>query len=173
VPIFSSLSHLNKALIIVTINLVLFPLLSVVLLKALGFIDSILLKTSKDRIIPYIACGIFFFWAYLVFKGQPRYPLLLTGYILGIFLAASGALMANIYFKISMHGIGYGTLVGFFLFLFYNDTMLMTLPLSIAFLITGIGSSFRLLLKAHQPMDIYAGILLGILSQWVAIWFVY
>jgi len=49
-----------RVIFIVIINLLFFPLLSVLLLKAVGFIDSIFLKTQKDRIIPYIASGIFF-----------------------------------------------------------------------------------------------------------------
>ena len=51
----------KKVLLIVGLNVVFFPLLSVILLKAVGFIDSIFLRTRKDRIIPYIAAGIFFF----------------------------------------------------------------------------------------------------------------
>lgn len=50
-----------RTCVIVAVNVTLFPLLSVLLLRALGFIDSIMLKTQKDRIIPYIASGIFFF----------------------------------------------------------------------------------------------------------------
>src|SRR5215218_2707142 len=40
----------------------LFPLATVLLGKALGFISTIYLKTQKDRIIPYIASMIFYFW---------------------------------------------------------------------------------------------------------------
>ena len=106
-----------QTLIIVCINLTIFPLVSVLLLKALGFIESIYLKTQKDRIIPYIACGIFFFWAFTVFKEQTKYPMILVVFILGIFLASSAALIANIYFKVSMHAIGMGGLLGAMLLL--------------------------------------------------------
>ena len=69
---FSGFSEKGKlqTVIISVINLVLFPLFSIGLMKALGFIDSIFLRTRKDRIIPYMACGIFFFWAYTVFKSR-------------------------------------------------------------------------------------------------------
>jgi hypothetical protein len=107
---FSGFSDMNKAktLVIISLNLVCFPLISVLLLKALGFIDSLFLKTQKDRIIPYIASGIFFFWAYTVFKEQTQYPRILVEFIFGIFLASSAALLCNSYFKISMHAIGRG-----------------------------------------------------------------
>ena len=101
-----------KTMVIVALNLTFFPLISVLLLKAVGFIDSLLLKTQKDRIIPYIACGIFFFWTYTVFKEQQQYPPLLTKYVFGLFLSSSAALLANIYFKVSMHAIGLGGWLG-------------------------------------------------------------
>ena len=110
-----SMAAKKQTLLIVFINAVAFPILAVVLLKAVGFIQSIFLKTQKDRIIPYMACGIFFFWAYLVFKNQTNYPLILSSFLLGVFLASSAALLANIYFKISMHATGVGGLLGIFL----------------------------------------------------------
>ena len=92
----------------VSYSMIFFPLITVLLLKGLGFIDSIFLKTQRDRIIPYIASGIFFFWAYLVFRNQPEIPSILTSFTFAIFISSSAALMANIYFKISMHAIGMG-----------------------------------------------------------------
>lgn len=163
-----SLTEKKQTLLIVILNIVFFPLISVLLLRAVGFIESLHLKTQKDRIIPYIASGIFFFWAYTVFYQQSQYPLLLTGYILGIFLASSLALIANIYFKISMHAIGMGSWLGLFLVILRTETMLMTWPLSLALLIAGIVCTSRLLLKSHTPKDIYAGLLLGITTQIVA-----
>ena len=167
---FSGFSSVEKrqTVLIIVLNLLFFPLITVLLLKAVGFIESLFLRTQKDRIIPYIAAGIFFFWAYTVFKQQPQYPLFLTGYVLGIFLASSAALIANIYFKVSMHAIGMGGWLGLFLVLFYSSSMLMTWPLSIVLLITGLVCSARLLNNSHSPKDIYTGVLIGIITQAVA-----
>jgi hypothetical protein len=164
---FSGFSMIGKrqTIFIVAFNIVFFPLVSVLLLKAVGFIDSLYLRTQKDRIIPYIASGIFFFWAYLVFQRQPQYPLLLTAYILGIFLASSLALIANIYFKISMHAIGMGSVLGFFLIVMRSNSMLMTWPFCIALLITGLVCTARLLVRSHDQRDIYGGLFVGIATQ--------
>jgi len=158
----------RQTMLIVGLNIVFFPLISVLLLRAVGFIDSLFLRTQKDRIIPYIASGIFFFWGYTVFKQQAQYPLLLTAYILGIFLASSLALIANIYFKISMHAIGMGGLLGFFLIIARSNTMLMTWPLCIALLITGFVCTSRLLIRSHQQKDIYMGLFVGAITQFMA-----
>lgn len=167
---FSGFSDAEKkqTTLIVSLNLVFFPLFSVLLLKAVGFIDSIYLRTQKDRIIPYIASGIFYFWAFTVFKQQSQYPLLLTSFVLGIFLASSVALIANIYFKISMHAMGMGSWLAFFLVIMQTNEMLMTWPLCIVLLITGLVCSARLLLASHQPGDIYLGLFAGIITQVIA-----
>ena len=167
---FSGFSEAEKkqTILIILLNLIFFPLISVLLLRAVGFIESIYLRTQKDRIIPYIASGIFFFWCYLVFKQQPQYPLILTAFVLGIFLASSVALIANIYFKISMHAIGMGCWLGIFLIILKSNEMLMTWPLCVVLLITGLVCSARILISSHQPKDIYMGLLVGIFTQFAA-----
>ena len=162
----------KQTILIVILNLVFFPLISVLLLRAVGFIQSIYLRTQKDRIIPYIASGIFFFWTYTVFKQQSQYPLILTSFVLGIFLASSVALIANIYFKISMHATGMGGWLGIFLVLSHTQTMLMTWPLCIVLLLTGLVCSGRLLISSHKATDIYGGLSVGIITQIAAAVFI-
>lgn len=157
-----------RTVLIVAQNAVFYPLFCVLLLKGVGFISSIFLRTQKDRIIPYIASGIFFFWTFTVLKEQSMYPRILPSFMLGVFLASSAALIANIYFKISMHAIGVGGLVGLFIIITGTNTMLMTWPLSAALLITGLVCSARLLITDHTPKDIYMGLGIGLLSQFIA-----
>jgi hypothetical protein len=167
---FSGFSERSKlqTVLISAINLVAFPLLTVALLKAVGFIDSIFLKTRKDRIIPYMASGIFFFWAYTVFKKQEMYPPIMSTFILGVFLAASAALIANIYFKISMHAIGMGGWLGIFWVIAKENSMLMSWPFALVLIFTGIVCTSRLLVSNHSQKDIYAGLALGCICQLAA-----
>jgi hypothetical protein len=158
----------RQVMLIVMMNAVFYPLLTVILLRSLGFIDSILLKTQKDRIIPLIACGIFYFWTYTVFHEQERFYWLLQSFFLGIFLAASGALLANIYAKISLHATGMGGWLGFFLVIMAERSMLMTWPLLAVILLTGLVCSSRLLTSDHKAGDLILGLLLGLVSQAVA-----
>lgn len=167
---FSGFSEAAKrqVMLIIFLNLVFFPLFSVLLLKAVGFIDSIFLKTQKDRIIPYIACGIFFFWGYTIFKEQDNYPTIIASFIFGIFLASSAALLANIYYKVSMHAIGVGGLIGLFFIIANTNTMLMSWPLSAAILIGGLVCTARLLVSDHSQKEIYSGLFIGLLCQLIA-----
>lgn len=164
---FSDASKIRTILILVQ-NAIFYPLFCVLLLKGVGFIQSVFLRSQKDRIIPYIACGIFFFWTFLVFKEQGTYHRIVPSFMLGVFLASSAALIANIYFKISMHAIGLGGMLGIFLVIAFSYSMLMTWPLSIAILITGLVCTARLLVSDHTPKDIYSGLVLGILAQGIA-----
>ena len=154
-----------RTLLIIVLNIVFFPLLSVFLLRTLGFISSIYLKSQRDRIIPYIASGIFYFWAYIVFRGQPEYSNLLVFFLLGVFLVSSAGLMANIYFKISMHGLAMGGMLGFFLILSVAGLITFAWPLLLAFVLTGLVGTARLMVSTHKPADYYYGVLFGALCM--------
>jgi hypothetical protein len=160
----------GSVFLIVLLNAVFFPMLTVVLLWALGFAQSIQLKEQKERIIPFIASGIFFFWTYSVFREQQGYPDLIRIFFLGIFLASSLGLILNIYMKVSLHALGMGGWTGFFLLIALQGSMLMTWPLAIVLLISGLVLSVRMYLSAHSPVEIIYGFLGGLITQWMA-WF--
>lgn len=161
--------HAKRQTVFITaFNIIFFPLITVLLLKGLGFIDSIFLRTRKDRIIPYMACGIFFFWAYTVFKKQEMYPDVMAAFMLGIFFAASAGLIANIYFKISMHAIGMGGWLGIFWMVARNHSMLMTWPLALVLVFSGLVCTARFVISDHSSKEIYVGLLIGFLCQVVA-----
>lgn len=172
---FTGISPHEKTMIVLRVgyNTIFYPALVVVLLKALGFSKSILLKTQKERIVPYIATNIFYFWVFLVFRNQPEVPSILTGFIFGAFLASSAALIANIYFKISMHALGVGSLCGLILIIIFSGfTFSVFLTTMLIFIITGVVSTSRLIVSDHNPFDIYAGIFISILCQIIAYAFI-
>jgi hypothetical protein len=168
---FTGISPQEKNLIILRVGYItiFYPALTVLLLKGLGFIKSIFLKTQRERIAPYIATNFFYFWMFLVFRNQPEVPAILTSFIFGAFLASSVALIGNIYFKISMHALGVGALCGLTLIIIFSGfTYAVFLTSMIIFLITGLVSTSRLIVSDHKPFDIYSAIILSILCQMVA-----
>src|SRR5436190_372556 len=98
------------------------PLFSVLLMKQLGFIKSIFLRSQKDRIIPYIVCMIFYFWAWYVSKNVHDNTALIV-MLLAVFLSCIAGMMANIYYKISMHGIAMGALFVLFMWMAFNGSI--------------------------------------------------
>lgn len=172
---FTGIAPREKLMIVIRVaySTIFFPAITVLLLKALGFIDSIFLKTQRERIIPYVAANIFYFWMYLVFRSQAGVPSILTGFIFGVFLSSSVALLANSYFKISMHALGAGALSGLLLLLIFTGSPYSTfLSAIVVFLITGFVSTSRMIVSDHQPFDIYTGIFFGIICQVISAAFI-
>ncbi|KAA9039477.1 hypothetical protein FW778_11705 [Ginsengibacter hankyongi] len=157
----------------VAVNTIIFPGVTVLLLKAVGFIKSIFLKTQRERIIPYVAANLFYFWMYLVFRNQPEVPSVLTTFIFGIFLSSSVGLFANTYFKISMHALGMGTLSGLLLIIIFSGSPYnVFLAAMLVFLISGLVSTSRLIVSDHHLLDIYTGLFFGIMCQIIAAAFI-
>ena len=146
------------------------PLVTVLLLKALGFIKSIQLRTQKDRIIPYVACITFFFWSFYVSK-QLVDPFEMRAFLLSLFITASASLLINNYMKVSMHAIAAGGLVSFFTLLLFSNRLDDVLSLLLAFLIAGITCTSRFIVSNHTSAEIYAGFVSGIIIQAIA-WFI-
>ncbi len=168
---FSGFNPYDKYKLVLTtvLNTVFFPAFAVLLMKGLGFIQSIFLRTQPDRIGPYLATMIFYFWAARVFfKFEPQLAPVLPSFMTGVLITTVVGLLSNIYFKISMHAMGVGGLVGLFLLVMQSNSMLMTWPLCIALLMAGLVCTSRLVVSDHQPREIYLGLLAGLLCQFTA-----
>jgi len=147
------------------------PLVTVLLLKGLGFIQSIQLQTQKERIIPYVACITFFFWSYYVSK-QLGDPEEFRAFLLGLFITASLSLFLNNYFKISMHTLGAGSMLALFVLLLFSGRLDNGFWMIVALLLAGITGTSRLLTNNHNPFEIYAGYITGFLVQLICWWIV-
>ena len=148
-----------------------FPLVTVLLAKALGFLDSIFLKTQKERVIPYIACGIYYFWMCYVLRNQDQFSKEVVQLSMAIFIASSIGLLVNIYMKVSMHAISVGVMITFILLLAFLTDANYGFYIAIAFLLAGTVSSARLINSDHYPVEVYAGLVVGIVAQLVAYYF--
>jgi hypothetical protein len=168
---FSGFSFYSKFEIMrsVFVNTIIFPAFALLVMKGLGFVKSILLHTQQDRIGPYLANMIFYFWmARVFFNFKPDLTPVLAVFMTGVFLTTAVALIANIFSKISMHAIGCGGMLGIFIIIMNSNSMLMTWPLSIALLITGITCTSRLIVSNHTPKEIYLGLFVGLVCQFAA-----
>jgi len=162
----------NHIMLIFIYNSVFFPLFVVFLLRGVKFISSIQLKSRRDRIIPYITSTVFFFWSFWVFHNKPEIPSILSQISLGMLFAASLMLIANNYFKISMHAAGVGGLFAMMLLILFSGTMSMGIPLTAPVLICGLVCSSRLVASDHTLFEVVAGFIVGMASQFAASWFI-
>ncbi|NML19899.1 hypothetical protein HHL16_03390 [Pseudoflavitalea sp. G-6-1-2] len=146
------------------------PAFAVLLMRALGFVQSFQLRTQKERIIPYVAAITFYFWIWYVYHNLQDIPVYYVKFLLGSFLAVCAAWMFNIRYKISMHATGVGGLVMFFYLLTTGMREGTALYFAVALIIAGLVCTARFIVSDHTQRDIYSGFLVGMLCQLVATW---
>jgi membrane-associated phospholipid phosphatase len=180
---------------VITISVItiscMFPLIAVLMMKALGMIQSLEMHDKLERIGPLIVTGIFLMWLYINIRRNDTMPEIFNSFVLGATIAVFMSLVINSFTKVSLHTAGAGgLLMGMLLILgdwtdpvvnFANPLGGGLIRMSIAFIIAviliGVGAvgTARLYLKAHNNQEILLGYMLGILSQLIAyrIYFVY
>jgi hypothetical protein len=171
--LFAGFQPIEKILTVVRafVMYTFFPGVTVLLLKALKFIPSIKLETQKDRIIPLVACGVWYFWIWYVWRNFPDYPPLAVQFTLAIWISASLGLLANIIMKISLHAMAIGVMLTFMFLLAFAHGLNFGIYLSATLLISGVVCTSRFIVSDHTQREIYGGLAVGIASMLVANFF--
>lgn len=164
------------------------PAFSVAMLRFTGLIKSFEMKDRKERIVPYIITGVFYLWMFRNFLDNSIIPTAYTAFVLGATIGLFIAFFMNIFSKISAHTVGMGGLLGMVvitMLLFSYDTftlsstilgtfqMSMSTILMGVIILCGLVGTARLILEAHEPMDLYGGFLVGFSSQFIALRFLF
>lgn len=157
-------------LISIFINTAFLPAFSVFLMWRLKLVESVTLRTQKDRIIPYVACQLFFGWAWWVAHNQEESPLSFRSFLLGAFLTVCAGWLLNIKMKASMHALAVGGMLIFFLLQAFQLPEATGLYFSIAILISGLVCTARFIISDHRPVEIYVGLLAGAICQLLGYW---
>lgn len=161
----------TKTMIMAFVSFTFFPLVTVFLLKALKFIESIHLRTQKDRVIPFIACMIWYFWiAYVWFNfGKTRdvvdMPVEAVQFAFAAFFSTILGLMVNIKMKVSLHAISAGLVLTFFIMMAIAQPLHFGSWLTVVFILTGLTCTSRFLVSDHTPVEVYGGLVTGALSM--------
>ncbi|MBI9039375.1 MAG: hypothetical protein JEY97_14670 [Bacteroidales bacterium] len=170
---FSLTIPLNVKWLILTmvfITTVLFPLLSIFIMLRKGMLNSLKMESRQERIYPFITTAIFYYLTYyLLSRIQISY--IFHVLILGSTLLIITALFINFFWKISIHMIAIGGVLGTFLGL--SVLTILNIPQFIFFLIfiSGIIGFSRLKLNAHNPAQVYAGFLTGTVMMFSLVYF--
>jgi hypothetical protein len=167
---------LTYGLISLISTTIFFPLVTVALLKALGFIQSIHMRVSRDRIIPLIATMTFYFWAQQVFSHPFKidetrellWPVIIRILLLGSFWGIVVLFIGSIFFKISMHTTAAGGAIGIMTVLLFLSPFNMLTALLATVVIGGIVGSARLVLREHTPAELWMGYIIGFVVQLAA-----
>lgn len=165
----------GKTLILRLVTMVMltifFPLFTVALGKVLGFVQSVHMRVSRDRVIPLIATMIFYFWLQQVFSHLPDIPKIINILVLGSFWGIILLFMASIFFKVSMHTTAAGGAIGIMTVLLFLSPFNMLAALFTTILIGGLVGTARLILREHTPFELWVGYFIGLIVQLGAWWY--
>lgn len=175
--LFAGFSPLQKMRTLMTaiVSFTFFPLVTILLLKGLKFIDSIYLRTQRERVIPFIACMIWYFWIAYVWNnfGKTRdvvdIPHNAVQFAFAAFFSTVIGLMMNIRMKVSLHAISMGIVITFFASMALSQDVNFAIYLSLVLIIAGLVCTARFIASDHTPGEVYAGLSAGVASMLIAI----
>jgi len=155
----------SLVILIVFLGTYIIPILSMVLLKQLGLIDTLQVPDVKQRSYPVLLMLVISLVFYYIFTAKFHNIDLSELYL------SSGLSIAILFFiqlrgyKLSIHMMGFAALLGFLIKLSISYHLAMLLPIILITLLLGLVASARLSLKAHTPLEILLGLALGLLPQ--------
>ena len=162
------------------------PLISIIMMRFVGFVNSLEMSEKSERIGPLIATSIFYLWLFVNLKRVDIIPPIFQSLALGSVIAIFLAFFINNFSKISLHAIGVGGLLSGLIIIrkfwaydsFKMDLLGKQLNIGIDILLIavvlacGLVLSSRLYLKAHTREEVYGGFILGFLTQIIALRFI-
>lgn len=149
----------------------LLPLVSFYLLKRMGWISSFLMPDPKQRRVPLMIVSFFaLLGAFILHKVDAPviFPLFLNGVSITLLICA--IISAN--WKISIHLLGMGGLIGLILAISLKWMLDLRMVLSFLILLSALVAWARLRLNEHNIYQVLAGLILGFTAIFLLIRFI-
>ena len=155
-------------LTILTIFTILLPLLTAIILHKLGVVKSIYMKTAEERKWPFLLSVL---WYYLGFELLTNVSLPASLYLLmiGAITVILIAHFITLRWKISVHMLGVGGVIGAMIGLSQRFQFNHFYIIIVLFFVAGLIGYARLKTNSHNYRQVYAGFVLGIMVEWIAV----
>lgn len=158
--------QLNIAIItMVFIGTYLLPIFFMIFLKKSNAIETFHLENVIERKMPVLLMVMVAYLLATIIKNASsamELALFFYGMTVGLIIAY---LLIYKKFKISLHMLGIGGLLGFFIFVSYHYKLNLILLISFLFIIAGFIAISRIKLKAHTLKEVYLGFVVGLGSE--------
>ncbi|MFP4059536.1 MAG: hypothetical protein ACOC2F_05830 [Bacteroidota bacterium] len=154
-----------KAIIILLVftGTFLIPVSLIPVFLYLGLTRSVYFYQRSERFIPLLITTLLYYFTFFFLRNNH-----LSAYILSILLTGTisllAALLISVWWKISLHMIGIGALVGYITGLIIRTGTAHLILFIVIIFIAGLLGTARLVLKVHTGPQIYTGLFLGIIT---------
>lgn len=138
------------------------PLTLISALYLLKYIQKFTLQQGQERVIPLIFTTICYYLGYFLLSRYSPVKLINVFLFSSVLVVLTG-LLISLFWKISIHMAGAGGITALVLIVGIGYSSDMTLPMSLILMMGGVIATSRLALRAHSPIEIIAGFLLGFL----------
>lgn len=155
---------MRAVLLVVTTFSIVLPLLVIPLLYNLYVIPNLKLQTKKPRIIVMtVMVAVYGLGLFLMIRYG--FPIIIIHLFHAIIVTSFLALISQFFCKLNFHGIAWGGLVGFILFLAIRFQLDLRLAIAFSFICSGVAGMSVLKTKQCKPHEFYLAFLLGTASM--------
>ncbi len=177
--LLDNVSFFKLALSPILLFSIVFPLFSLMIMYRSKMISSFRIENRQERIPVLLLCFIYYGITYYFVRSLDlayyhSFFGLFLSFLTGGILISLLSLLITVRWKISLHGIGIGTLAGGLLAFtqelqpIANMREVMTINF-ILLLLVGVLATSRLILKVHSIHQVIAGSLLGLVVEYVMV----
>ena len=147
-------------LLVIAVNTCILPLLTIPLFVKLGLVKSLHMHHHRERIIPMGFTLIPYLFS-VYFLGRLPIPGVITTFMLGAVALILISMVISIWWKISIHMLGIGGMMGFilsFTIRLHADALAFVIMVVLA---SGLLAWSRLQMGVHNPPQVYGGFAIG------------
>ncbi len=171
--IFSSYTYINfgfareaKVYLVLYVFLYLFltPGFVSLIMMRYKYIESLSLKTRRERFYPYLVTIIMMGIVLYSFSQRPI-PHAIFLFFIGALTSLITLFVINFFWKVSAHMAGIGGLIGALIALQLRLNTDLSGYIILAIIVAGLIGSARLVLDAHKPAQLLIGLFVGLLPQ--------
>lgn len=159
-----------RLIMIVMINTFIFPFIAILIMKQIGFVSSTELDSREERILPYIAACLFYFWCYMSIKSLPI-NFVASQLMLGATISVFATFFFNLFFKISAHSAAMGNLLALIILVYPLSVYNLNALIFVIIFLGAVVATARYFLNKHTLAQLASGYIVGFISQWIAFTF--
>ncbi len=136
------------------------PAFSSFYLYKIGMLSSLHIEKREERWLPFLVTALFYGFTYYLLN-RINLPSAFHAMILAASISVGMALIITLWWKISIHMVGIGGLLGIVYLLAVANHLQAQLPLILILLLSGCLGYARLKLEAHNLKQLAGGFVMG------------